>query len=283
MGPDGDVMDVGILQGLSAVSLSLVNAIRMDHRGINAGAVAVAVAVAGEGEGEGEGPTVEQLRLELLGFCFKALSLQGMSRGVRYAVKEVWTVCGKGMGVTAALVREVMDVVTGAEGVDDEDDDDEEDDDEDDDDDDDGDDDDDDDDDDDNDEDEDEEEEEEEKGNTIKSKRNNQGKGKSGSESKPKLKAEDSNSGSDSDSDSSSSDSDSDSGSDSQVLQHSGTPEADAALAAMIELRKKGRKQHLFEAQRREFAWRLRAVDILEVSVGCLGWWLGGWVDGHRS
>jgi hypothetical protein len=70
------------------------------------------------------GASLEQAQLTLLGYCFKALSLRALSRGVRHAVRDVWVAAGKALGVGAPLVREVMDVVTGVEMEEDEDDDD---------------------------------------------------------------------------------------------------------------------------------------------------------------
>lgn len=51
------------------------------------------------------------------------------------------------------------------------------------------------------------------------------------------------------------------------MLQHGGTPEQDAALANLIELKKAGRKRGLLLAQKRQLLVRTRAVDILEVTI----------------
>ena len=224
-GQGQDEPELGILRGLAEASLAVLDFVSKDGKGskVSAGSKAAG------------GASLEQAQLTLLGYCFKALSLRALSRGVRHAVRDVWVAAGKALGVGAPLVREVMDVVTGVEMEEDEDDDDDDEEEEDD--------------DDDKDEDDDDSgSDQDEEGEGTKS-QSGQGSGFA------RLPV-------DADGPEASSDSDSDSG----ALMHSGTPEADAALAAMIDLRRKGRKQHLLDAKRHEFAWRARAVDILEVS-----------------
>ena len=53
----------------------------------------------------------------------------------------------------------------------------------------------------------------------------------------------------------------------SDMIVHEGTPEQDAALVQLIELRKKSRKLGLLNAQKHQFLIRTRAVDILDIIV----------------
>lgn len=255
---DEDILEVGILSELTSASLALVAAAenvpvpsssktsappatqsKADKKGKGEKASKAATAPSPSTE---ESP-LEELQLDLLGYCIKALSLHQSSRGIRTAVKEAWSVIGRETTINPSLIKEVMGVVTGA-GNDDEDEEEEEEDE----------------DDEDEDEDDDEEEDEDEDDNDEPSSASNVIRSANFSQltdegSKARENVEDADSEDEDDSD----------GEGGKILQHDGSAEADAALAAMIDLRRKSRKQHQLEAQRRELAWRARVVDILEV------------------